>query len=128
MLRGTTSEKLLGDFKETGIPESTPLIVFPTASIAGMLALNGSRALRVGAAIGFIYVISQVRQISDDVNLQLVDCSCRPGTEGTRWCNYGCACGYLTVDGHDVGDTLLAENLAHLRSVPVRAHAGTAAA
>jgi len=40
------------------------------------------------------------------------------GTEGTRWCNYGGACGYLTVDGYDVGDTLLAENLAHRCQCP----------
>src|SRR6202030_2919791 len=35
---------------------------------------------------------SRLRQIigaGDDIDLQLVDCSCRPGTEGTRWCNYG---------------------------------------
>jgi micrococcal nuclease len=29
-------------------------------------------------------------------------------------CNYGRACGYLTVDGQDVGDVLIAEHLAHL--------------
>ena len=59
---------------------------------------------------------SRLRQIirtGDDIDLQLIDCSYRPGTEGTRWCNYGRACGYLTVDGRDVGDTLTAENLAH---------------
>jgi len=28
------------------------------------------------------------------------------------WCNYGRACGYLTV-GQDVSDALIAENLAH---------------
>jgi hypothetical protein len=34
--------------------------------------------------------------------------------------NYRLACGYLTVDGRDVGDVLIAENLAHrLRSVLV---------
>jgi endonuclease YncB( thermonuclease family) len=26
---------------------------------------------------------------------------------------YGRACGYLTVDGQDAGDVLIAENLAH---------------
>jgi hypothetical protein len=30
-------------------------------------------------------------------------------------CNYGRACGVLTVDGEDVGDTLMSENLAPLR-------------
>jgi micrococcal nuclease len=57
--------------------------------------------------------LRQILRTGDDIDLQVVDCSCRPGTEGTRWCNYGRACGYLTVDGQDVGDTLVAENLAH---------------
>jgi endonuclease YncB( thermonuclease family) len=59
---------------------------------------------------------SRLRQMirgSADIDLQVVDCSCRPGTEGTKLCNYGRACGYLTVDGQDVGDVLIAENLAH---------------
>jgi endonuclease YncB( thermonuclease family) len=57
--------------------------------------------------------LRQVIQRSTDIDLQIVDCSCRPGTEGTRACNFGRACGYLTVDGQDVGDVLIAENLAH---------------
>jgi hypothetical protein len=59
---------------------------------------------------------SRLRQMvrsADDLDLQIVECSCRPGTEGTRWCNYGRACGYLTADGHDGGDVLVAGNLAH---------------
>jgi hypothetical protein len=35
----------------------------------------------------------------------------------TLACNYGRACGYLTVDGRDVGDVLIAKNLAHTYSV-----------
>ncbi len=45
-------------------------------------------------------------------NLTLVACSCKPGTEGTRKCNYGRRCGTLTIDGRDVGQTLIAEGLA----------------
>ena len=59
---------------------------------------------------------SRLRQIirtADDIDVQLIECSCSPGTEGTRWCNYGPACGYLTVNGRDVGHILIAENLAH---------------
>jgi endonuclease YncB( thermonuclease family) len=58
---------------------------------------------------------SRLRQmiLCSDIDLQIVDCSCRPGTAGTMDCNYGRACGYLTVDGQDVGDVLIAENLAH---------------
>jgi endonuclease YncB( thermonuclease family) len=59
---------------------------------------------------------SRLRQLiknSDDIDLQIVDCACPPGTEGTMACNYKRACGYLTIDGQDVGDVLIAENLAH---------------
>jgi DNA-binding GntR family transcriptional regulator len=56
---------------------------------------------------------SQMIQLSSDIDLQIVDCSCRPGTAGTIACNYGRACGYLTIDGQDAGDVLIAENLAH---------------
>ncbi|TAY55366.1 thermonuclease family protein [Rhizobium leguminosarum] len=41
-----------------------------------------------------------------------VACSCKPGTEGTSKCNYGRSCGYLRVDGRDVGQTLISEGLA----------------
>jgi endonuclease YncB( thermonuclease family) len=57
--------------------------------------------------------LRQMIQLSTDIDLQIVDCACRPGTQGTMACNYGRACGYLTVDGQDVSDTLIAENLAH---------------
>jgi endonuclease YncB( thermonuclease family) len=60
---------------------------------------------------------SRLRQIirnADDIDLKVVECSCPPGAEGTRACNHGRSCGYLTVDGRDVGDVLIAENLAHL--------------
>jgi hypothetical protein len=57
--------------------------------------------------------LRQMIQLSSDIDLQIVDCSCRPGTAGTMACNYGRACGYLTIDGQDVGDVLIAENLAH---------------
>lgn len=42
----------------------------------------------------------------------LVRCACKPGTEGTKKCNYGRSCGTLSVDGRDVGQTLIAEGLA----------------
>ncbi|WP_349963474.1 thermonuclease family protein [Rhizobium sp. ZPR3] len=41
-----------------------------------------------------------------------VECSCKPGTEGTDRCNYGRSCGILKVDGKEVGQTLIAEGLA----------------
>src|SRR5262249_10208703 len=46
------------------------------------------------------------------LNFEFVACSCEPGTEGTEDCNYGRRCGTLTTGGRDVGDILIAENLA----------------
>ena len=47
-----------------------------------------------------------------DVRFASVHCACRPGTEGTPDCNYGRSCGSLTIDGRDVGSTLISEGLA----------------
>lgn len=49
---------------------------------------------------------------SGRVELRLVQCACEPGTQGTERCNFGRSCGVLRVDGHDVGDILIAEGLA----------------
>lgn len=46
------------------------------------------------------------------LDLQLVACACRPGTEGTPACNYGRSCGRLTAAGRDVGAVLIGEGLA----------------
>jgi endonuclease YncB( thermonuclease family) len=45
--------------------------------------------------------------------LKRVACACRPGTEGTASCNYGRLCAVLAADGHDVGELLISEGLAH---------------
>jgi endonuclease YncB( thermonuclease family) len=57
--------------------------------------------------------LRQVIRTGGDLDLRVVPCSCRPGTEGTMRCNRGRTCGVLTVEGEDVADILLAENLAH---------------
>jgi hypothetical protein len=49
---------------------------------------------------------------SGGLDLRLVPCACRPGTEGTPRCNYGRACGILTVGGRDVAGLLIREKLA----------------
>jgi endonuclease YncB( thermonuclease family) len=46
------------------------------------------------------------------LDLQIVHCSCRPGSEGTQRCDYGRACGVLKARGRDVGAALIAEGLA----------------
>jgi endonuclease YncB( thermonuclease family) len=85
------------------------LIDFDAPELGGHAHCGLERMLAARAASR----LRQMIQLSTDIDLQIVDCSCRPGTEGTRVCNYGRACGYLTVDGQDVGDVLIAEKLAH---------------
>jgi endonuclease YncB( thermonuclease family) len=46
------------------------------------------------------------------LDLQIVSCSCPPGTQDTQRCNYGRACGVLKVRGRDVGAILISEGLA----------------
>jgi Micrococcal nuclease (thermonuclease) homologs len=47
-----------------------------------------------------------------DLDFEFVQCSCRPGTEGTMSCNWGRRCGTLKARGRDVGEILIAEKLA----------------
>ncbi|NEK25136.1 hypothetical protein GV827_22480 [Sulfitobacter sp. JBTF-M27] len=49
---------------------------------------------------------------ASSIELEIVPCACRPGTQGTEDCNYGRQCGKLSVDGRDVGRTLISEGLA----------------
>jgi len=46
------------------------------------------------------------------LDLQIVSCSCLPGTDGTQRCDYGRACGVLKARGRDVGAVLMSEGLA----------------
>lgn len=41
-----------------------------------------------------------------------VQCACRPGTGGTKRCNYGRSCGVPQINGRDVGEILINEGLA----------------
>lgn len=49
---------------------------------------------------------------SGTLDFEFVACSCPPGTQGTRFCNYGRDCGTLKANDRDVGDILIAEGLA----------------
>jgi endonuclease YncB( thermonuclease family) len=44
-----------------------------------------------------------------NLDLSLMTCSCRPGTEGTPECNNGRSCGVLRSEGRDVGVILIRE-------------------
>ena len=49
---------------------------------------------------------------SGPLDLKEVRCSCPKSTIGTRWCNGGRKCGLLTLSGKNIGDALIAEELA----------------
>jgi endonuclease YncB( thermonuclease family) len=49
---------------------------------------------------------------SGALNLTEVRCSCTESKIGTKQCNYGRKCGLLTLNGKNIGDTLIAEELA----------------
>lgn len=51
-------------------------------------------------------------QNAQSIEFERVACACRPGTKGTRQCNYGRQCGVLKANGTDVGRTLISEGLA----------------
>jgi endonuclease YncB( thermonuclease family) len=57
---------------------------------------------------------NRLRQLvaTGHTNLEPVPCSCPPGTEGTRECNYGRLCALLRANGQDVGAILISEGLA----------------
>lgn len=56
--------------------------------------------------------LKQLLLTARNVEYSRVACACKPGTEGTRACNYGRLCGTLKVDGADVGKILISEGLA----------------
>jgi endonuclease YncB( thermonuclease family) len=65
------------------------------------------RTLGAQAAVRLRALIS-----SADITLQEVRCSCVPGTEGSRYCNFGRLCGLLKRNGENVGDILIREQFA----------------
>lgn len=52
------------------------------------------------------------QRLRSSPSLTRAACACRPGTEGTKNCNYGRLCGSLTIAGRDVGQILIGEDLA----------------
>ncbi|WP_425471887.1 thermonuclease family protein [Ruegeria sediminis] len=56
--------------------------------------------------------LREMLSAASEIEFHRVRCSCKPGTEGTKACNYGRLCGRLYVDGQDVGSSLISEGLA----------------
>ncbi|MBB2685246.1 UNVERIFIED_ORG: endonuclease YncB(thermonuclease family) [Rhizobium etli] len=79
---------------------NTPEKFEPQCSNEGILGNRASERLK------------ELVATASSMDVQLVRCSCKPGTEGTKKCNYGRSCGRLSLDGRDVGKTLISEGLA----------------
>jgi endonuclease YncB( thermonuclease family) len=87
--------------------ETVRLVGFDTPESGINARCEGERNLAARAA-------SRLRALvaGGGLDLQIVRCSCKLGTEGTQRCNYGRACGVLKARGRDVGTTLITEGLA----------------
>ena len=78
---------------------NTPEIRNAKCEDEGRLGVNATNRLRELVQAG-------------SLEMTIVPCACKPGTEGTRNCNYGRSCGVLKTKGQDVGEILIAEGLA----------------
>jgi hypothetical protein len=79
------------------VVDGDTLIDFDAPELGGHAHCGIERMLAARA----VKRLRQIIKIGEELDLQLVECSCHPGTEGTRACNWGRACGYLTVDGRE---------------------------
>lgn len=83
------------------------LIGFDTPETGTRAACNEERSMAAEASSRLRHLIA-----AGGVDLSIVPCNCRPGTEGTQACNHGRSCGVLTVAKRDVGQTLISAGLA----------------
>lgn len=91
----------------SGERANTRLVGFNTPELSSA-ACSAEQALGRKATSRLTELINS----ASSLQFERVTCSCRPGTQGTKSCNYGRGCGTLRVDGHDVGRLLIAEGLA----------------
>ena len=91
-----------------GREENTRLIGFNAPESEKRRAMcEAERNLGIKASARLEAIVAAGRLTFEDVQ-----CSCRPGTHGTRACNNGRSCGTLRASGMDVGEMLIGEGLA----------------
>jgi endonuclease YncB( thermonuclease family) len=88
--------------------ETYRLVGFDTPETGAQARCEGENALGRAATLRLRELVT-----AEDASLVRVACACRPGTEGTRQCNFGRLCGRVTAHGRDVGAILVSEGLAH---------------
>lgn len=107
-LRASDIRVIDGDtIKVRGQPTNTRLVGFNTPETRSA-ACNRERSLGQQATSRLATLIRNAQKLE----FERVACACRPGTQGTKQCNYGRGCGTLRVDGTDVGRLLISEGLA----------------
>jgi micrococcal nuclease len=91
----------------TGDSRRVRLVGFNTPEV---FSPGCSRELQIGNRASAR--LKELLRTAETIRFQRVACACKPGTEGTKACNYGRTCGSLYTDGRDVGDILISEGLA----------------
>jgi len=97
-----------GDTIDVG-PHRYRLVGFDTPEIntPRRMVYADEKALATIAKERFIELLH-----SGPLDLTEVACSCPASTIGTKNCNHGRKCGILTLNGKNIGETLIAEELA----------------
>lgn len=119
----TSSEELPPKSSNPGKPPRFTITDGDTIHIAG--EENGTRLVGFNTPEKFSPQCAREEQLAhratarlkelvstSSISLTKVACSCRPGTEGTKKCNYGRSCAILKANGQSVGDILISEGLA----------------
>jgi endonuclease YncB( thermonuclease family) len=89
---------------ESGRPD-VRLVGYDTPEVGGAECTSErDLGLRARARLGELVA-------AGGLNLEYIQCSCRPGTHGTDACNFGRDCARARFQGRDVADIMISEGL-----------------